>query len=209
MESPTLVSVEDVRERGGLADVVDLNDRVHEALKLTTRRLATQTRSEFSQKTVTDRFVIFATDILPGPLVKLKLSQGFVDEGVQAVVINKANTMKALRTGDSTLVDAVTYDVQVDKGVIVIEADEPTIPGAIEVIYAAGFATTTKQPYGEVYQAIPEWLFEAAVQWGLQTYDWLGDSKRTTRKLEKELEYGLIESHIRYFGDTLDPSVSL
>ena len=211
MDSPTLVSVQDIRERGGLADVVDLNERVNEANKLTTRRLATQVRTDFDVVTLKDVFVFDRHLVLPGGITKMKLTRGFVD-GASTFEVRTANTVKdVLDDLLATLLEAEDFVVELEKGRVVFPATEPVKSGIVRIDYTAGFTTNTQEPYNTFFDAdlVPTWLHEAAVQWGLQTYDWLKDPKRSERKLHKELEFGLISDHIRYFGETADPTMVL
>jgi hypothetical protein len=208
MSLARLVKVEDIRIRGNLVDVPDVNETIAQASRMVTQRLANQLRTEFDEVTGKVDLIAFGIEHLipPDDRIELGLSRGFVYEAPDPDTdpdVLVAETIDPV-TGELVVVELDDFVIDYEKGRLVWI--EPGIfPGRIQITYKAGFAQEEDPPYTDVYTGIPNWLEEAALTWSLTTYDWLVSEKREKSSWVDKLEWGMVITHNRYMPAAAKP----
>lgn len=160
-----LVGAARIRDRLELTDKLPtLTHAVEEALKISATEMERILRTRFAQAAVVDEFhVVKSRQTGKRFSVKLKLSRGFLDTGVTVTAIHATTRLNLDKAGEITDLrspdDLVTVDH--DAGVVMIN-DTEFDNQYVRIGYTAGFTVDSSTP--PVYQSIPQWLEDLAVQ---------------------------------------------
>lgn len=210
-----LVKVDDVRGRGRLADIDEINDALSLSIDAATLHLEALIRTKFTQATYTDKYWIDSEERpFTDQFITLYLKNGYVDSG-SSVTVRVSSTLEDLATADP--IDAAYLHIDYEKGLVMITGTDAirtmwSTPNRMfcQITYTAGF-TSSNTAYGAVATAaeVPDWLKEAATLTAVGFFN--GDDNCTAEDAKSKGGglniFQLSQGHIRFEPSAIKPLI--
>lgn len=231
-----LAKVETVVLRGGFKDIEDLKVVLAAHLDGATTHLQTQVRSRFDRVVDFEDFFYVDSDEEPfitgfrnlrtrtgsirteAGMVKLYLSRGFVDPNA-TLTVERAFELQDFKTAVQVFEIKNNFiDINNERGILTITDSDPAIGLFLEpridrefirVTYTAGFTVKKSTDLNkELFQAVPDWLEEAAILRTIQLYGLGTGASMKEAQRTRALAAGLgnlVEPFIRFVPNARKP----
>ncbi len=206
-----LISVAKLLKRYSIIESTEVNSLAVSAIQSTTLQLEGIIRTSFARSTTADQYWVNSNERpFTGEFPKLLLKNGFIDDTATYEV--KTATELDLLSGQ-TAINAKYLKRDDEKGLLIITGTDiispPITPFVIsdrsfvQIDYTYGFTTTTTE-FGEVYDSIPVWLEELALQISFWVYrELLNCGSKHSKSFKVPSMSSILDSHIRFFPSAL------